>query len=283
MFKQLPGLALLAMLILASCEKNDDNVLSLKEEMIDAGGYQLYTRTVGDKKPTLVLITGIAGTTDDWKTMENDLAEIATVINYDREGLGKSPWQQRPKDSKTIAEELHTLLAAKGLEPPYIIAAHSIGGLHARVFTHFYKNEVAGLLLVDPTPEDLIDSLLAGMSPEDRAFYLEQIRQQEDAINQMPDGAIKSEIQAINTCYEQARTLSFDTKSPVAIISSMKLENGDSYVSKNMAKQLRDQLLENISLGPNKHYLTDQSGHFVQKDQPELVMEALHWILENRE
>lgn len=275
-------LLLTTTLVFASCEVNDETSVSTKEQMVDVGGYKLYTRTGGDKTPTVVLITGFAGTTNDWKIMEDDIAEMATVINYDREGLGRSDSKNRPKDSETIARELHALLRAKGLNTPYVLAAHSLGGIHARVFTNLYKDEVAGLLLVDPTPENLIDSLLAALPPDLQADIREQLRQQEeDALSQLPEGAIKEEFRAVNTSYEQARGLAFTTDAPVAIISSLKLEQGDTQESKDMAKRLRDELLDNLCTGPNKHYTTSTAGHFIQKDQPGLVMEALGWVLEN--
>jgi pimeloyl-ACP methyl ester carboxylesterase len=50
---------------------------------------------------------------------------------------------------------LHTLLARAGLRGPYVLVAHSIGGLYVRVYTGIYQNEVAGMVLVDADHEDL--------------------------------------------------------------------------------------------------------------------------------
>jgi pimeloyl-ACP methyl ester carboxylesterase len=52
------------------------------------------------------------------------------------------------------AYELHALLRAAGLKAPYVLVGHSIGGLIARVYAEQYPNEVAGMVLVDPTHED---------------------------------------------------------------------------------------------------------------------------------
>lgn len=235
-------LSLLAIVFFTSCEVGDDDLsFTRKEEMVNVGGYELYTRTSGDKAPKIVLITGIAGTTNDWKSMEDDFAEVATVINYDREGLGRSAWQKRAKDSETIAKELHGLLTAKNITPPYILVAHSLGGFHARAFTKLYHNEVSGMILVDPTPENLIDSLLAQLPVDQQEIIREELRKQEEAaLQQLPEGGIKEEVKSINSLYAQARTYNFTTDAPIAIISSMKLEQGDSQMSKETAKVLRD-------------------------------------------
>jgi pimeloyl-ACP methyl ester carboxylesterase len=54
------------------------------------------------------------------------------------------------------AYELHTLLKVARIKAPYVLVGHSIGGLIARVYAEQYPDEVAGMILVDPTHEDTI-------------------------------------------------------------------------------------------------------------------------------
>jgi pimeloyl-ACP methyl ester carboxylesterase len=274
----------LALFLFSACdpefeiEKPEKN---LKTGYADLGKYLLYNRELSDEKDAkVILLTGLGGSTTDWQTIEPDLATLAHVLNYDREGLGKSSWQRLPKDSRTIATELHTLLQAKRIGPPYILMAHSLGGVHARVFASLYPNEVSGMVLLDPTPENLTDSLLATLPRSDREFILEQIRKEEAAaLKQLPEGGIKEEFKAINTCYDQVRSTVLKTNVPVAVISSMKVENNDTPQSKEMAKRLRDQMLTQIGTTQKQHYTTTSAGHYVQKDQPQLVMDALKWVM----
>lgn len=48
-----------------------------------------------------------------------------------------------------MAEELHILLTQAGIEPPYILAGHSFGGLVIRTYASLYPDEVVGLVLID--------------------------------------------------------------------------------------------------------------------------------------
>ena len=53
-----------------------------------------------------------------------------------------------------MADDLHALLKAAGIAPPYVIAGHSMGGVVARRFQSRYPEEVAGMLLIDSSHED---------------------------------------------------------------------------------------------------------------------------------
>jgi pimeloyl-ACP methyl ester carboxylesterase len=56
-----------------------------------------------------------------------------------------------------MATELHTLLGRTGLRPPLVLVGHSFGGLIMRIYAARYRQDVAGLVLVDPAhPEDWV-------------------------------------------------------------------------------------------------------------------------------
>jgi pimeloyl-ACP methyl ester carboxylesterase len=48
-----------------------------------------------------------------------------------------------------------SLLRAAGVDPPYVPVGHSLGGLTIKLFAFTYPREVAGLVFVDPSHEDL--------------------------------------------------------------------------------------------------------------------------------
>jgi len=56
-----------------------------------------------------------------------------------------------------MAEELHTLLANAGIQPPYVLVAHSLGGHNVRMFADLYPDEVTGMVLVDSGHEDQLE------------------------------------------------------------------------------------------------------------------------------
>jgi pimeloyl-ACP methyl ester carboxylesterase len=60
-----------------------------------------------------------------------------------------------PRGPKTVARELHSLLGSAKEKGPYVFVGHSWGGIIARVYASLYGKDVAGLVLVDPTHEDM--------------------------------------------------------------------------------------------------------------------------------
>ena len=78
----------------------------------------------------------------------------AHVCSYDRAGLGYSDPVSEPRTSRVIAQELHELLRAAGVKPPYILVGHSMGGYDVRLYAHLYPTDVAGMVLVDASHPD---------------------------------------------------------------------------------------------------------------------------------
>lgn len=125
-------------------------------EMVDMGDFHLHINASGEKnnKPTLVLETGQALPSEHYHWLSEGLKDSLRVVRYDRAGIAYSDLSGTPRDPKTIAQELHTLLEKSGEAPPYILAGHSFGGLFIRVYTQMYPEEVAGLVFLDSSHPD---------------------------------------------------------------------------------------------------------------------------------
>jgi pimeloyl-ACP methyl ester carboxylesterase len=115
-----------------------------------AAGSGLYLLEKGAGGPTVLFESGIAATHLNWFHIQQTLAEHTHTVSYDRAGLGWSSPPQTPRTPANIALELHTLLAAAGIQPPFILVGHSFGGLVMRRYAQLFPNEVAGIVLVDP-------------------------------------------------------------------------------------------------------------------------------------
>jgi pimeloyl-ACP methyl ester carboxylesterase len=121
----------------------------------DIGGRSLNLYCSGEGSPT-VLFEGNAGESGfRWAPLQREIAKSTRACWYDRAGLGWSDPGPFPNHSDSIAHDLHDLLTAANIAPPYILVGYAMGGFHVRVYRSFFPDEVAGLVLVDPMNEDM--------------------------------------------------------------------------------------------------------------------------------
>lgn len=106
-------------------------------------------------RPTILFESGIGATSQNWLQLQSAIASEYRAVSYDRAGLGWSSGCVSSPTPKVLVRELHDVLTLAGIPGPYVVVAHSFGGLVARQFAADYPVEVLGLLLVDPMrPED---------------------------------------------------------------------------------------------------------------------------------
>ena len=133
--------------------------------LISVNGNNMHLIIRGKKtpgNPTIILIGGLGATSPTWSLVQPQLQKTLHVVAYDRAGYGWSDSQPSTRDGITIAKELHEMLASAGVSGPYIVVAHSLGGLYGRIFTSLYANEVKKLILVESTHPDQFVRTAAG-------------------------------------------------------------------------------------------------------------------------
>ncbi len=137
-------------------------------QLVDVGGHRLHLYCVGTGSPTVVLEAGFGATSLDWSLVQPTLGATTRVCAYDRAGYGWSDLGPTPRTSEQLTGELHALLATAGIPGPYVLVAHSAGAMHAQVYADRYPADVAALVLLDPTPVEL----MARLTPEARQAQL---------------------------------------------------------------------------------------------------------------
>ncbi|GIP23859.1 alpha/beta fold hydrolase [Paenibacillus sp. J22TS3] len=121
-------------------------------KLVDVGGFRLHILKKGTGSPTILLEAASGETSQSWRKIPDEIAKFATVVSYDRGGFGWSDKAVTARTGPNIAQEFHTALKREGIQGPYIIVGHSLGGMYARLFAQEYQQEMAGLVLVDAKP-----------------------------------------------------------------------------------------------------------------------------------
>ena len=129
----------------------DEGDFTMSGQLIDVGGHSLHLSCSGSGNPTVVLEAGAGGMSSDFRWITPAVARETRVCAYDRAGRGWSEPADTPQDAAQIATDLHTLLQRAEVPGPYLLAGHSFGGLYVLNFAARFPDEVAGMVLVDPT------------------------------------------------------------------------------------------------------------------------------------
>jgi len=109
--------------------------------------------------PVVIIIQGLAQTAASWAAISRLLSPYIRVYRYDRSGFGKSQTAPYPPTSTNIVLELDLLLEAAGVGGPYILVAHSWGGILAREFIARSNETVVGCMFVEANQEHTLERL----------------------------------------------------------------------------------------------------------------------------
>ena len=138
-------------------------------ELIDVGGFRLHLVCMGEGSPTVILDALGDGTSANWGWVQPEVAKQTRVCAYDRAGRGWSEASPAPRDARTMAQELHTLLANAGIDGPKILVGHSFGAMVGRLYTDLYPDEVVGLVWVEPGFPDIYSDRMPQAAHEQAA------------------------------------------------------------------------------------------------------------------
>ncbi len=267
--------------------------------LIDIGTGKLHLRCIGSGEPSVVFEAGLGGSSLEWEAVQRALARITRTCAYDRAGLGWSDATYRPRTTSTMVDELHTLLEASDVPPPYIMVGHSFGGYNAQLFARRFRDETVGVVLVDASHPAQVQRFLAppigvNTAPSDhrRHLILAPVR---------PPDTLPSRLRAIATSLAHRRKavqaasqelLNFrrsarqvSLANPFPEIPLVVVSRGMRMWPDNRRGRLMEELWQRLQaelsqLSPlSAHLIANHSGHHVHLDQPVLVADAVRLVL----
>ena len=122
--------------------------------LLGPAGARRHIRLTGaGAGPTVVVEQGAGGVGPLWWAVQDEVAKFAPVLTYDRLGLGWSDAASPTRSIEQRVEELRELLELAKVPTPYVLVAHSYGGLLLRQFARKYRDRTAALVLVDTLEE----------------------------------------------------------------------------------------------------------------------------------
>lgn len=132
----------------------DQSAYAQPQQLIDIGGRRLNLHCAGSGSPTVIFDAGAGESGWNWLFVHAEVAKKTRACIYDRAGLGFSDASPRPGTASNAVDDLHALLSAAKLEPPFVLVGASYAAMNVRLFAHRHPQWVSGLVLVDGHHED---------------------------------------------------------------------------------------------------------------------------------
>jgi pimeloyl-ACP methyl ester carboxylesterase len=257
------------------------------ENMVDVGGRKLDCFLYGKGSPTVVLVSGLEAPQVYWNPVIPDLAAKATVVTYDRAGVGKSEIGDLPTHGEQSAKDLHVLLDKLGVPRPFILVGHSYGGNVVRLFASMYPDDMGGLILEDTQHEDVLTEMRKILKGKDLEAF-DELMADRFATPENP----KTEEDYRNMTREQVKKSGPLPRIPFVVLAATGRAKAMAEIFSAGAIEEMERLdltLNNrlAALIPDgKLILVEGTGHNIHLDKPEVliapVMEMIKQVGEAR-
>jgi len=221
-------------------------------------------RLEGHGPRTVILEAGLGDTLDVWKDVQPKIAAGCTrTLSYNRAGYIGSDPAAGPRDAATIVAELRAELKRRNIDPPYVLVGHSLGGLYMQYFARNYPQEVTGLLLVDSTHWH------QGLAIDNSANTPYAGR---TAVTVFMPWIMRREINDSAAAGQQVHSSPAAESFPTIVLSSTRGPLGESAADRALTASLQDEIAADFPSAA--HIRVADSGHYIQRDHPEVVVEA---------
>ena len=254
---------------------------------VAVGDHSLYINCVGEGSPTVVMEAGYGDASDVWAGVQHQIAAFTRVCIYDRAGLGRSDIVGQ-RSVQDVVADLVALLENCPVDDPIVLVGHSIGGLIVDMVAHEQPEKVAGMVLVDsshPNQQPRFHSRLpkAWLGALDTFFADTPAFETWDSDLATSQG---------RTPYIRAGSLG-DMPLVVLTRDVERIDpDGICWIQENIWSEYSTEVdrlygrawlelqREFLALSSNStHVIVEGSTHYIQKDRPGVVVEAVRQVV----
>ncbi|MFF0141740.1 alpha/beta fold hydrolase [Streptomyces sp. NPDC005227] len=254
-------------------------------------GRSIYLQCQGTGSPTVVLVSGTGGASDEWTHVVDPahpagplkpsrsavlptVASSTRVCAYDRPGttrvdgsLSPSTRVPQPTTAKDGVADLEAVLRAAGEHPPYVLVGASWGAMITTLFARTHPTQVTGLVTVDGASQFLKETL----TPDQWSDWMDKIAATESAKRlEVPDyESSVTEIRNAPALPHLPPAVALTSDQPW----DLQVGHSGSTWPAWLAAQQR--LASDLHA---RHITHTDSGHGISVEQPQLVAHAIRAV-----
>lgn len=273
--------ALALALVLAASASASAGLVTLPD------GRRIYLECRGSGSPTVILESGAGNAGDIWSSrgpgshtpeVLPSVARFTRVCTYDRPGTSLqdgAPSRSDPvPQPRTLAQdvaELHDLLVAAHIRPPYVLAGHSLGGMMLRLFAGTYPHQMRGFVSIDAAEEIYYGAYLALLTPEELNTPGVEVSVS-GAAAEMWQARVDKPLRPMPMIVLEHSRDRRRVPNPFAAppgVPILQLEQAFQASQNDLASLLPG----------TRHIIATKSGHYIQLEQPELVIGSIRGVV----
>ncbi|MBS1505555.1 MAG: alpha/beta fold hydrolase [Bacteroidetes bacterium] len=265
------GLLLFTTVVFISCSKRTSPASTMAAVRLSRHTLAAFPE-IKNSRYLVVFEAGLGDNHRVWSKSKipDAIRPTTDFLTYDRAGYGKSTRGPAPRTIARLSGELDSVITAFAAGRKVILVGHSLGGMIIRDYAVKHPSTVAALLFIDPShekfnrptqqQEDLI-ALLVGIKSAGSKMEAHELIEDAEymaSVGQLPDV-------------------------PVTVLTSMKHDEGNTKADQGFNKTRDDWYAAHESLRAGvtdfTHVATTKSGHYIFKEEPDLVIDQLNKLI----
>jgi pimeloyl-ACP methyl ester carboxylesterase len=224
----------------------------------------------GNGAATLVLLNGAGVSLDGWRALYPGIESLGRVFAWNRPGVQGSDAPKHAQTGTVVVAALRELLRYAGLDPPYVVVGHSLGGLYANLFARLHPQDAAGALLLEaahPSDHEVLRQHEAG--------FAQAIAKVVSLPQRLLRANLHAEIEWVGETVREIEAAGPFPDVPLVVVTGGKAPPAWMMSPAAVgARRAHQQDLARMS-PQGEQVIAQGSGHFPQLTEPQLVLDVL--------
>ncbi|MFK7907911.1 MAG: alpha/beta fold hydrolase [Chitinophagales bacterium] len=239
------------------------------DTLIDVGNHRLHFKIMKGKGIPILFEAGNGDDGSAWEKLLQPLHDStgATLISYDRAGLGKSEIDTLRIGFKKEVKNLEYALKQLGYSGEKFLVSHSFGGFYSTLYARRNKKKIKGAVFIEV-------ALPCFFTPQWSHDFVENIKERDLKFIKQHKVGLYYVLANMENISKYMSNKLLPRKIPATVIGAE--------TAPSMLQQKQDEMekwkkcLQSYGTMPNHTYvLAEGCGHKVWKDNPELVINEI--------